>query len=246
MSPRLSVRDVDVRELMDDPHADERMLARTYGRFAFVNAVVSRPGLIYRRDIRPRAAEAAAGGGRPLRILDIGAGGGDLCRFLAGRLRHDGIAAEITALDVDERAIRWAAAHDRGAGVRYRSAWSTALVDAGERFDVVLSNHVLHHLDGRGLQTVIDDSRRLLAPGGLIAHHDIARGRAAYVLFAAATWPLSRNLLADSFIRVDGLLSIRRSYTASELAAIAPDGWEVRRGVPSRLELRWEDGRARA
>ena len=231
----LSVRDVDVRELMDDPQADERMLARTYGRFGFINALVSRPGLIYRRDIRPRAA-----GARPLRILDIGAGGGDLCRFLAGRLRHDGLSAEITALDSDERAMRWAAAHDRGAGVRYRSALSTELADAGETFDVVLSNHVLHHLDDQELHTVLDDSRRLLAPGGMAAHHDIARGRTAYALFAAATWPLSRNLLADSFIRVDGLLSIRRSYTAGELEAIAPPGWAVRRGLPARLELRLE------
>lgn len=171
--------------------------------------------------------------------------GGDLCRFLAGRLRRDGLEAEITALDTDERAIRWASAHDRGAGVRYRRALSTELVDAGETFDVVLSNHVLHHLDHAELQTVLEDSRRLLAPGGLASHHDIARGRTAYALFAAATWPLSRNLLADSFIRVDGLLSIRRSHTVAELRTIVPRGWRVRGGVPSRLEVRWEDDRAR-
>lgn len=240
MSPGLSARDVDVRELMDDPHADERMLARTYGRFGFVNAVVSRPGLIYRRDILPRAAR-----GEPLRILDVGAGGGDLCRLLAGRLRRDGLAAEVTALDADERAVRWAVAHDHGAGVRYRCALTTDLVDAGDTYDVVLSNHVLHHLDDADLQTVLEDSRRLLAPGGLASHHDIARSRMAYGLFAAATWPIARNLLADSFIREDGLLSIRRSYTAAELRTVAPHGWLVRGGVPSRLELRWEGDSAR-
>ncbi|MFS0894091.1 methyltransferase domain-containing protein [Microbacterium sp. 179-I 3D3 NHS] len=240
MRPDLSVRDVDIRELMDDPRADERMLARTYGRFGLVNAVVSRPGLIYRRDIRPRAV-----GARPLRILDIGAGGADLCRLIAGRLRHDSIVAEITALDADERAIRWASAHDRGAGVRYRRALTTELADAGEKFDVVLSNHVLHHLDESELRTVLDDSRRLLAPGGLASHHDISRSRIAYGSFAAVTWPISRSLLADSFIREDGLLSIRRSYTPAELRAAVPPGWTVRRGVPARLELRWEDRRAR-
>lgn len=240
MSSGLTARDVDVRELMDDPRADERMLARTYGRFGFVNAAVSRPGLIYRRDIRPRADRS-----RPLRILDIGAGGGDLCRLIAGRLRHDGLAADVTALDADERAIRWASAHDRGAGVHYRTALSSELVDGGETFDVVLSNHVLHHLDEAELQTVLDDSQRLLAPDGLASHHDIARSRAAYGLFAAATWPLSGNLLADSFIRTDGLLSIRRSYTVAELSAVVPPGWRVRGGVPARLELRWEDRGAR-
>ena len=136
------------------------MLARTYGRFGFVNAVVSRPGC----SIAVTSVRGPCGA--PLRILDIGAGGGDLCRFLAGRLRRDGLEAEITALDTDERAIRWASAHDRGAGVRYRRALSTELVDAGETFDVVLSNHVLHHLDDAELQTVLEDSRRLLAPGG--------------------------------------------------------------------------------
>lgn len=241
MSPALAVRDVDARELMDDPHVDARMLARTYGRFGFVNALVSRPGSLYRRDIRPRAERA----GR-LRILDIGAGGGDLCRLLAGRLRHDGFDVEITALDADERAIRWASAHDHGAGIRYRCALTTELVDAGDTYDVVLSNHVLHHLDHDEFQTVLGDSTRLIAPGGLVSHHDIARSRAAHALFAAATWPISRTLLADSFIREDGLISIRRSYTVDELAAIAPSGWTVRGGVPSRLELRWEQGSARA
>lgn len=241
MSPALSARDVDARELMDDPHADARMLARTYGRFGFVNALVSRPGTLYRRDIRPRAERS-----RSLRVLDIGAGGGDLCRLLAWRLRHDGLDAEITALDADDRAIRWASAHDGGAGIRYRRALTTELVAAGETYDVVLSNHVLHHLDDVELQTVLSDSVQLAAPDGLVSHRDIARSRTAHALFAAATWAISGTLLADSFIREDGLISIRRSYTVAELAAIAPAGWIVRGGVPSRLELRWEGEHARS
>lgn len=240
MSPTLTARDIDARELMDDPQADARMLARTYGRFGLVNALVSRPGMIYRRDIRPRAARAER-----LRILDVGAGGGDLCRLLAGRLRRDGLQADITALDADERAIRWASAHDGGAGIRYRCALTTELADAGETFDVVLSNHVLHHLDDAELQTVLGDSVRLAAADGLVSHHDIARSRTAHALFAAVTWPISGTLLADSFIREDGLISIRRSYTVAELADVAPAGWAVRGGTPFRVELRWDGNHAR-
>jgi 2-polyprenyl-3-methyl-5-hydroxy-6-metoxy-1,4-benzoquinol methylase len=240
VSVDLSAR-ADVVELMDDPDADEEALGRTYQRFGAVNAVVSRPGRLYRQDIRPRAAA-----GRRLRILDIGAGGGDLCRYLARRLRRDGWDADITALDADDRAISWASAHDEGAGIRYRHAFSGDLVAAGDTYDVVLSNHVLHHLAPTELHTVLDDSRTLAGSGGLVSHHDIARSRLAYTAFAAGTWPLARNLLAGSFIRVDGLLSIRRSYTPRELAAVVPSGWEVRSHVPARLELRWEgaDGRS--
>ncbi|WP_341974333.1 methyltransferase domain-containing protein [Microbacterium sp. LWO13-1.2] len=234
MPPELSARAVGLRELMDDPGADRRMLDRTYQRFRLVNAIVSRPGLIYRRDVRPRARR------RSISILDVGAGGGDLCRELARRLHRDGLDAEITALDADRRAVSWAESHDDGAGVRYRCAHTSDLVREGAVFDVVMSNHLLHHLAADELQELLADTRRLVGDGGLVVHHDIARSRAAYALFAAATWPFAGNLLAGSFIRDDGLTSIRRSYTARELTAVVPAGWAVRPGVPARLELRWE------
>ncbi|ALX67181.1 methyltransferase domain-containing protein [Microbacterium sp. XT11] len=236
MHPDLTVRDTGARELMDAPDADLRMLEQTYRRFGVVNRVVSAPVSLYRRDVRPRA------GTRPLRILDIGAGGGDLCRFLARRLRRDGIAAELTALDPDERAMTWARRNGAGAGVTYRVAFSGDLVSEGRSFDLVLSNHLLHHLTAEELRTLLRDSSALVAPGGLVAHRDIARSRAAYALFAAATLPFAGNLFAGSFIRADGLTSIRRSYTAEELRAAVPPGWHVATRMPARLELRWEPG----
>nr|WP_314842759.1 methyltransferase domain-containing protein [uncultured Microbacterium sp.] len=233
MTHDLSSRAVDVRELMDEPDADEAMLARTYDRFRFVNALVANPGSLYWKDVRPRARTG------PVRILDIGAGGADVCRFIAARLRRDGLSGEVTALDADERAVRWAESHDGGAGVRYLHAFSRDLVDEGEQYDIVFSNHVLHHLGAAELQSVLRDSARLVCPGGVVVHRDIARSRAAYALYAGATWPLQSTLLRGSFIRVDGLISIRRSYTPSELAAVAPRGWQVRGALPARLELRW-------
>ncbi|OAN38478.1 methyltransferase domain-containing protein [Microbacterium sp. H83] len=239
MSHDLSVRAHDATELMDDPSADLAMLERTYERFRIVNALVSRPGQLYRNEIRPRARRG------PVRVLDVGAGGADVCRMIAARLRRDGLEGEITALDADERAIRWAAAHDDGAGVRYRRALAEDLVADGDRYDVVFSNHVLHHLSEAELQSVLRDTDRLTDAGGVVVHRDIARSRAAYALFAAATLPFAGTLLRGSFIRVDGLISIRRSYTPAELAAVAPAGWTVRGGLPARLELRREKGDAR-
>src|SRR5690606_25996787 len=83
MIPDLSERATGARELMDEPDADRAMLDRTYALFPLVNAVVSGWRDVYRRDIRPLARR------RSLRVLDIGAGGGDLTRMIARRLRHD-------------------------------------------------------------------------------------------------------------------------------------------------------------
>lgn len=233
----LSSRAVEARELMDDPDADLRMLERTYERFSLVNAVVSRWMAVYRHDIRPFARR------RPIRLLDVGAGGGDVSRALARWARRDGLLVSVTALDADARAIRWARA--RGGDVEYRCAHTSELVSNAERFDVVVSNHLLHHLTGAELPELLSDSVALVEDDGLVVHRDIARSSFAYRSFQAATWPFARNLFAGSFIREDGLTSVRRSYTAGELTGVVADGWQLRQRFPARLELRWEAWDAR-
>lgn len=227
----LAARDDAARELMDDPGCDAAMLERTYRRFAAVNALVAAPRGLYRRWIRPRLRPD-----RPTRLLDIGTGGADLPRRLLGWARRDGLQLEAVAIDPDERAIRYARSLPAVAGLRLIAADSAELVAHGERFDVVVSNHVLHHLGREELGALLADSERLLAPGGVAVHGDIERSRAAYAAYAALTWPLQGNVLRGTFIRADGLVSIRRSRTAAELAAVVPPGWRIRRGFPSRLE----------
>lgn len=231
---RLAVRDASARELMDDPGADPEMLDKTYERFRLVNAVVSGERAVYRHWVRPRLSATTA-----TRLLDIGTGSADLPRRLLRWARVDGLRLEITAIDPDARAIAWASAQPALPGLALRRAMSGDLADAGERFDLVVSNHVLHHLDGRELGALLADSERLLRPGGVAVHGDIERSLLGYLGFALGTLPFTGNLLAGTYIRPDGLTSIRRSHTAAELAAVLPPGWHVRRAFPSRLEVLW-------
>ncbi|WP_306233013.1 methyltransferase domain-containing protein [Agrococcus beijingensis] len=234
--PWLRERDPGALELMDDPDADPVALARTFARFAPVNAVVSGRGAVYRRWIRPRL-RARARGSAPLRVLDVGTGGGDLPRSLLRLAARDGFALAVLAIDPDPRAIAAARARAPMAGLELAQTTTGALAEAGERFDVVLSNHVLHHLAPRELGAILAESERLLAPGGVVVHGDIERSPLAYAAFALGTLPFEPTLLRNTFIRADGLASIRRSHTAAELAAAAPPGWGVRRAIPWRLEL---------
>jgi 2-polyprenyl-3-methyl-5-hydroxy-6-metoxy-1,4-benzoquinol methylase len=205
---------------MDMPGCDPRRLERTYAQFALVNRVVAGWRGIYRARIRPRLSPEA-----PTSLLDIGCGGGDVPVLLAGWAARDGLRLEITAIDPDPRAILFARSRHATADVTFRQAGSAELVEEGHRYDVVLSNHVLHHLDGLG--AFLTDSAMLSS--GTVIHNDIRRSPAAYALFFAGSW-----VLTGSYIRQDGLTSIRRSYTAAELAAAAPAGWTVARHVPFR------------
>ena len=231
----LQRRDTQLSELMDDPGCDLSGLRRTYAQFGAVNSLVAGWGRVYRQHLRPRLSHD-----RPHRLLDIGCGGGDVPRALAHWAARDGFTLRITAIDADERAIAYAAAQPPVSGLTFRQALSGDLVREGHSFDLVTSNHLLHHLTDAELRTVLLDSEALCRDegrgGGLAVHSDIQRSPLAYAAFRVGVAPLFR----DSFIGEDGLRSIRRSFTARELAALAPPGWQVRTLPPYRNLLMYD------
>jgi len=226
---------------MDDSDCDPEALALTYRHFATVNAAVSDIRGIFRRDIAPRARDLARAGDRPLRVLDIGTGGADLPRALLARAERAGLPLEVVAIDPDSRALAWARQQPVPPRLTLREVSTAELCAEGERFDVVLSNHVIHHLDAPSLGALLADSEALLAPGGLAVHHDLARSRLGYVGYDLGMRVLYPVLFRGSFLHVDGLISIRRAHTVAELGAAVPEGWTVSPyRVPWRLVARFE------
>ncbi|WP_338419388.1 class I SAM-dependent methyltransferase [Cryobacterium ruanii] len=226
--PSLRVRAHRAVEIMDSSLCDPAMLTRTYQDFRVVNALVSGWWRIYRRSIRPDLSTTIE-----TTLLDVGSGGGDVSRALARWAVRDGLRLTVTGVDPDARAHVFATSQPKIAGLSFRRALSSDLVAEGARFDIVVSNHVLHHLSVAELGGLLVDSEDLARRR--VLHADLERSNYAYLGFAAATKPFFRH----SYIRPDGLTSIRRSYTAAELRAAAPAGWTVSRGLPSRLVLSW-------
>lgn len=212
----LRTRDLDAVEEMDKPDCDPGKLQRTYAQFPLINAVVSGWHSNYRHRIRPLLSAT-----RKTTLLDIGCGGGDVARSLARWAARDGLWLEVTAIDPDDRAFAFAQAQPPMPRLSFRKAFSAELVAEGAVFDVVISNHILHHLTPAQFQDLLADSTRLATAA--VIHSDIVRSPAAYALFAAGTLPF----FPGSYIRRDGLTSIRRSYTPVELRAIAPPYWVV-------------------
>lgn len=209
----------DELEQMDKPDCDPRRLDNTYRQFGAVNRAVSGWRRLYLRELRPLLSVA------PTTILDIGCGGGDIAVMLARWALRDGLVLDITGIDPDPRAIGFALRRPPVRGVQFRQAHSSALIREGAVFDVVISNHVLHHLTPGELGVLLDHSGKLARNKSL--HNDLRRSPLAFALFGVATLPLPA-----SFIREDGLTSIRRSYTPAELTAATPAGWRVEAGAP--------------
>ncbi len=217
-----AVRATALREAMDDPACDPVKLDATYRQFRVVNRVVSGWRGVYRSRIRPLLSSA-----HDTRLLDIGSGGGDIARAIAGWARRDGLRLQVLAADPDPRAHAFAT-REPHPGVAYLRASASELAGAGERFDLVVSNHVLHHLEDLG--GFLDECAPL-APRQL--HGDIRRSRLAFGLYTVATLPVAGR----SFLHGDGRASIRRSYTLDELRHAAPPGWHAESVRPFRVLL---------
>lgn len=216
----LEHRDLAAVERMDAPDCDPDTLTRTYQQFGLINRAVTGWRRTWVRYVRPALSPSGMN-----TLLDIGSGGGDVPRAFARWAASDGIRLQITAIDPDERAHAFAINQPTTPGLTYRRALSSELVAEGRTYDVVTSNHVLHHLTTDELAGLLGDSKALSTR--LSIHNDIERSSLGFALFGVATLPFR-----GSFIRQDGLTSIRRSYLASELRAVAP-GWQVQRHFPS-------------
>ncbi len=109
----------------------------------------------------------------PRRILDMGCGVGHATLPWATAFP----SADVTGVDVGAALLRHAHVRAESFGVAVRfvqaDAEATGLPDG--HFDLVTSSILLHETSTRGLPAILAESRRLLAPGGVMLHVDQPR-----------------------------------------------------------------------
>ena len=222
-------------ERMDDPNCDAEGLNRTYAQFGTLNRLVSAWRRAYVQHVRPALQAGAALHGRA-RLVDVGCGGGDVTLRLHDWAVRDGIPVETVGMDPDGRALAFARERWQGSSVSGFEGWVEDALGTLPPADMVVSNHVLHHLTPDGLPGFLDDCRRLSC--GRVLHSDLARSRLSHAGFS-----LLGLAFRGSFVREDGLTSIRRSFTRQELQAEVGVAGQVEAIMPFRLWLT-QDGMA--
>ncbi|MEX2455719.1 MAG: methyltransferase domain-containing protein [Balneolaceae bacterium] len=221
----LKERNLDVREMMDDPNCDREKLYHTYDQFTRINKLLGRWNSIYKNRIRPVIQQLDG----KASILDIGSGGGDIISFLHSFTREDRFDVTFTGIDPDPRAIEYTNRKQWPDGIQFLKAISSDLIEKNQTFDIVISNHLLHHLSPDELLTVCTDATALSKK--LVIFNDIERSDVGFTFFSL----LSPLLFRNSFISADGITSIKRSYTKNELDKNLPENWSVHRQFPFRL-----------
>jgi 2-polyprenyl-3-methyl-5-hydroxy-6-metoxy-1,4-benzoquinol methylase len=225
MSIILKSRNPELVEWMDCPDCDRQLLFNTYRQFSKINQLLSGWDSIYRNRIRPLLLKSD---GRA-NLLDIGCGGGDILRKLGQWCERDGFNISFTGIDPDVRSFEYLNSLEWPENFTFKQVESSKLVDENLSFDIVISNHLMHHLKSPELQAVCRDAVKLSSR--LVIFSDIERSDIGYALFSAIAPLLFRN----SYIVKDGLISIQRSFQKDELSEAVPGNWMVERQFPFRL-----------
>ena len=217
-------------ELMDQPGLDPREHERALHGLARLNRL-SGAAAQYLREIEPLARE------RPVRVLDLACGGGDVAIELQLLARRRGLPVEVSGCDFSETALERAraASEAAGAGLRFFS-WDLDTDGIPEGHDVTCCSLFLHHLDEeQGLRLL----RGMAEASELLVVQDLRRSALGYGL----AWFASRFLTRSPVVREDALLSVRAAHGLDEAAALARraglEGARVRAHWPQRFSLSW-------
>jgi len=175
---------------------------------------------------------------RPLRVLDIAAGGGDVAIGLWRRAARAGLRLELDGCDSNPRAVEYARRRAAEAQADVQFFVRDALVGSlPESYDVVMCSLFLHHLDDAAAVELL--RRMARAASQLVLVNDLARSAGALLLVRLAT----RLLCNNEVNRVDSERSVRAAFTLREARELAHraglSAATVQRRWPCRFLLTW-------
>jgi SAM-dependent methyltransferase len=214
----------DLSEWMDEPcsYADFRQCLIDLGH---VNRLTLsfRPTLDFLSRL-PRTPQ-------PLRIVDVGSGGGDLLRHIERWAARRNIAVELTGIDLNPYAARAAREFTPPTSAIH---WTTgdAYAYTGP-IDIVLSSLFTHHLSTPEIIRFLTWSEAVAHRGWFI--NDLAREPIPFHLFGL----LAKTFRWHRFVLHDGPVSFRRAFREPDwsrmLAAANITDAHTQRWTPARL-----------
>lgn len=220
-------------EIMDDPDLDPVRHQAALKGLARINAWSGSARLIG-PELKQLASSVV---GKPVRVLDIATGAGDVPIRLHRYAVQQQINVELTGCDVSPTAIAFAREIARRSGAKVAFQRLNVLADALPRdFDVITCSLFLHHL---ATEQAIELLRRMMAASRrLVLINDLERSRLGLAWAVIGTQLLTRS----NVVHVDGPRSVRAAFTVGEALELTRRAeWpnaEVTRFWPCRFLLK--------
>lgn len=177
----------------------------------------------------------------PIHIVDVGCGGGDLLREIAGWAWKRGIAVQLTGIDLNPYSARAAAEFTpKESGITWVTGDAMAY-RLEKPIDVVVSSLMTHHLEDENIVLLLRWMEETVRIGWFI--NDLERSAHASWMFA---W-IAKVVGWHPFVQHDGPVSFRRAFRKGDwmhlLAAadVSQEAITVEHWHPGRLCVgRWK------
>ncbi len=220
-------------EIMDRPGNSREDLNAVLADISAINRRLGGVRAVL-RGVRPffeRHAEP-----RPLKLLDIGTGGGDLPKELVRSAARSGVQLQVTAVDLDPNTAAIASREtDDVPQIRVVQADAFRLPFAERSFDLVTASLFAHHFPHRDIVRLLGGLLRSARTAVVI--NDLRRHLVPWL----AIHLVSRMGRLHPMVVHDGPLSVLRGFTKEELKRAAREcgagRFQVTHSWPYRLVL---------
>ena len=223
-------------ELMDDPGLPRDEHLRALAGLARLNRISGVASTMYRHLRR----QALSQPNRPLTVLDVASGAGDVPISWAKKARRDGLNLQMTLLDASAVAVEEQQRRARRAGVDVLSLQHDCLktpLPAG--FDVVTSSLFMHHLDDHQVFKLLQSMQA--ATDGAMIVCDLERSRLNLALVSIG----ARLVTRSSVVHTDASLSVRGAFSLEEFRQLANSALarpvRIKRAFPCRFIATFEE-----
>jgi 2-polyprenyl-3-methyl-5-hydroxy-6-metoxy-1,4-benzoquinol methylase len=221
------------REIMDDPCLAPAPHVQALRGLARINWISASDRILW-KPLRELAEQQR----RPLRVLDVATGGGDVPIRLWRRAQRAGLKLDIHGGDISPTALELArqnAAQAQADVTFFKLDVKNDGLPQG--FDVLTCSLFLHHLGDAEAPALLRQLRD--AAGRMVLVNDLRRCR----LGLALAWLACRLLTTSAVARLDGPRSVRAAFTLPEVRDLANQAGmasaTISRRWPCRYLLDW-------
>ena len=207
---------------MDDPHLDEARHRAALIGLARLNRFTFVAPAIYRR-IRKCALALR----RPLKVLDIATGSGDMPIYWARKAKGERLPIDFTGIDLSPTALQVATSSAERASVDVHFMQRDVLADRlPSGFDVITCGLFIHHLDNAQIIKLLQSMQAAANHAMIIC--DLERSP----LNLSCVWFAAHAVTRSPIVHRDAVRSVKAALTRQEFASLASQSL----GRPVRVE----------
>ena len=202
----------DADEIMDDFSIDGPVLNDALDKLATINKLLGGNGVTLGglKTLLKNHTKT-----KPITIVDLGCGGGDILRAIAKYGYNEGYKFELVGVDANRNATNYAETLSKDYdNIKFMHVDVFSEAFKSLQYDIVITTLFLHHFKNVQLSELLNHLLKTAKTG--IVVNDLHRNRLAYYLFKFITIPVTNKMIIE-----DGLTSVLRGFKRKELVDLS-------------------------